>query len=102
MYEVFFLPLARQDLVEIVSYISHELGSPQAAQQLATEILAVTDKLAEFPYSHEAHSSEKPLKQEYRKLIIENYIAFYWVDEHAKQVTVARVLHGRRDYERIL
>lgn len=35
-------------------------------------------------------------------LIVDNYIAFYIVDEEQRQVVVMRVLYGRRKYENIL
>ena len=38
----------------------------------------------------------------YRKLIVQNYIAFYIVSHERKTVTVYRVLHGRRQWEALL
>lgn len=38
----------------------------------------------------------------YRKLIIDNYILFYLVDEENKQVTIMRVLYGKQKYENLL
>lgn len=34
----------------------------------------------------------------YRKLIIDNYVALYEVEETYKQVIIYRVLYGKRDY----
>lgn len=38
----------------------------------------------------------------YWKLVIDNYIALYEVDEKYKQVVVYRVLYGRMDYLKIM
>lgn len=38
----------------------------------------------------------------YRKLIIDNYIVFYLVDEGNKQVIIMRVLYGKQKYEDLL
>ncbi len=46
MYDIRYLPLVKQDMVNIVSYISHELLNPQAANDLADEFIEGIDKLA--------------------------------------------------------
>ena len=40
----------------------------------------------------------KPHNNIYRKLVIDNYIALYEVEETYKQVVIYRVLYGKRDY----
>jgi len=102
MYQLKFLPLALQDMIEIVRYISHELFDPNAADNLADEMIAAAKRLVDFPYINAIHQPIKPLKKEYRKLIVKNYIMFYWIDDKEKQVTIARVVYARRDYEKLL
>ena len=102
MYQVDFLPIARQDMMEIAKYIGHELCNPPAAEKLADEMIEAAERLAEFPYSNAVHHAVKPLKQEYRKLIVQNYIMFYQIDEKEKRVTIARVIYARRDHEKLL
>lgn len=90
-------------MIGIVEYISKELGSPAAAARLAENLIRTAEeKLTKFPYSNAAFFPIKPLKQEYRKLPIQNYIVFYWVEEEKKLVTVARVVYARRYLERQL
>jgi len=88
-------------MAEIARYISHDLCNPSAAQKLAGEMVEAAEMLTEFPYSNTIHFSVKPFKQEYRKLIVKNYAMFYWIDEKKKQVTIARVIYARRDYEKL-
>jgi addiction module RelE/StbE family toxin len=102
MYQVKFLPLAKQDMTEIVRYISHELQNPTAAEELAEEMIDAAEGLAAFPYINAIHQTLKPLKFEYRKKIVKNYILFYWIEEESKLITIARVLYARRDYDRLL
>jgi len=102
MYQLDYLPLARQDMAEIARYISHELCNPQAAEKLAYEMIEAAGRLCIFPYANAIHAAIKPLPREYRKQIVQNYIMFYWVDEKEKLVTVARVIYARRDYEKLL
>ena len=101
MYKLEYLPVARHDMVEIVKYISHVLYNPSAAEKLAEEMIQAAERLTELPYIYPVHRTIKPLKQEYRKLIIKNYILFYYVDEKEKKVVVARAVYSRRDYEKL-
>ena len=89
-------------MVEIVRYISQELFNPIAADNLAEEFIKTADSLSTFPYAHEAYIPIRPLKHEYRKVSVKNYIMFFWVDEEKKIVTIARVIYAARDYGKLL
>ena len=102
MYKLEYLPVARRDMIEIVRYISQELQNPTAADQLAMELIEAGDSIPKFPYANPAFIPIRPLKHEYRKLLVQNYFMFYWVDEVKKLVTVARVVYARRDFKRLL
>ena len=102
MYQLDFLPIAMQDMVEIATYISHELCNPEAAEKLANDMVMAAENLTDFPYVGSVYYPPKPMKKEYRKLIVKNYIMFYHVDENAKKVLIARVVYARRDYAKLL
>lgn len=102
MYKLEYLPVARQDMIEIGRYIGQELQNPAAADRLALEFIEAGDGIPKFPYANPAFTPIKPLKHEYRKLLVQNYFMFYWVDEVKQLVTVARVVYAKRDYERLL
>ena len=98
MYELAYLPIARQDMVEIVRYISWELQNPSAAERLATELIEAGEGLSRFPYANPVYLPVRPLKHEYRKLPVRNYLMFYRVDEEKKLVTIMRVIYAKRNY----
>lgn len=102
MYNLEYLPVARQDMVDIVRYISRELNNPIAADQLAVELIEAGDSIPAMPYANPAYIPIRPLKHEYRKLLVRNYIMFYWLDEEKKMVTVSRVVYAKRDYKKLL
>ncbi len=102
MYKLEFLPVAQQDMVKIVQYISKELINPTAAERLAEELISTVDGILTFPYANPHYIPLRPLAHEYRKLLVQNYLIFYWVDEKNRLVTVARVLYAKRDYNRLL
>lgn len=96
MYRLEYLPAARQDMVELVSYINKDLGNPSAADRLAAQLIEAADRVAAFPYMAPAYVPLRPLRREYRKLTVEHYCIFYWVEEEKKLVSIARVLYGKR------
>lgn len=97
--EIFYSPLAQQDLDEIEDYIATELGSPIAASRTVEGILDRVDLLARFPESGTPLSSICSIQSPYRYVSANGYLAFYRV---ADAVYVDRVLHQKRDFLRVL
>jgi len=95
MYAIEYLPLALEDLKEIVYYITCTLKNPIAAENLGQEIIKKINLLAKIPYSSRYYRSVKTLFHEYRKLLVKNYFVFYWVNEEKRIVTVARIIYAR-------
>lgn len=102
MYQLEYLPIAVRDMSEIVRYISKELKSPVAAETLSNAFIDGAENLQKFPYAYPTYTPIRPLKHEYRKLLIQHYLMLYWVDEETKLVTVARVVYAKREYGNLL
>ena len=102
MYRLEFLPDALQDMTEIIRYISHDLDNKTAALSLSEKLLSSAEKLKDFPYAHPVYQPIRPLEKEYRKCVVKNYLMFYTVDEVEKTITIARVIFGKRDTEKML
>ncbi len=56
LYNLEYLPVALQDMVAIVRYISRELGNPAAADRLATELIDAGDSIPKFPYMNSSYT----------------------------------------------
>ncbi len=102
MYKIEYLPAALRDLTEIALYISNVLQNKKAALDLTQEIVGNVDGLAGFPYKNAVYLPIRPLKYEYRRMAVKNYLIFYRVDEDLKQVTVVRIIYARRNIGEIL
>jgi plasmid stabilization system protein ParE len=102
MYKLEYLSVAKQDMVDIAMYISHELSNPTAAEKLINKIIKAANQLIDSPYIYRVHYPIRQLKYEYRKVIAQNYLIFYFVSEEKKLLTVARVIYTRRNYENLL
>jgi toxin ParE1/3/4 len=101
-YSIKFAPKAEEDLEEIYSYISEKLLVTASADNLLEKIEKSIMKLQYFPSSGSLLLDEPLRKKGYRKLIIENYIAFYIVDKPGKQVIIMRILYGAQNYQDLL
>jgi len=100
MYEVHYLPLAVDDLKDIIRYITDKLEAPRAAERLIAKIEKEVNKIADNPYRCPAFYSPEKLKHEYRVLHIDNYSLFYVVEN--EKIEIYRVLHAKRNIRQIL
>lgn len=100
-YEIVLTDIAKEEIEEIYEYISQELSEISAANRLMDKIEQNFLRLEQNPYSCvEVHI--KPHNEVYRKLVIDNYIALYELDEKYKQVVIYRVVYGRMDYLKLM
>lgn len=101
-YTIKMTPKSVEDLDKIYSYIAEELFAEKSAKGILDRIEKSIMRLEEFPFSCNYVADEFLRNKGYRKLIIDNYIAFYLVYEKEKQVIIMRVLYGRQKYEHLL
>lgn len=102
MYTLEYLPTAKKDMSEIAEYIGIKLSNPAAADRPAEKMVSEAEKLTDMPYKCGVYISPRPLKYEYRKLLVNNYIMFYYVNESKKIITIARVLYAKRNLRELL
>jgi addiction module RelE/StbE family toxin len=100
MYRVHYLPLALDDLKEIVRYIAFTLEAPRAAEKLIGKIDKEVKKISDNPLRCHVYSSSCKLKHEYRVLHIDNYSLFYIVGKD--RIEIHRVIYSKRDITQIL
>lgn len=86
---------AVDDLDAIYSYISKELDAKGSAINLLNRIEKNIMTLKEFPFSCNYVSDIFLKNKGYRKLIIDNYIAFFLANEE-KIIIIIRVLYGNK------
>ncbi|MCF6094364.1 type II toxin-antitoxin system RelE/ParE family toxin [Microaerobacter geothermalis] len=93
---------AEKDLFEIGSYISKELLEPETAKKVISKIAKGIYSLEELPLRNALVTDERLAQKGIRKIMVDNYIVFYIVNEESKTVTIIRILYGRRDWLNIL
>lgn len=97
-YDVRLLRGAEEDLTEIVTYVAAD--RPSAAEALAARIEKNLRLLSTNPHLGRIPDDEELIRLGYRYLVVENYLIFYTIEE--PKIFVHRILHGARDYLRML
>ena len=102
MYEVMIESTAMQDLRGIFIYISDRLYAPESAQRVYRSIkravLSLDDMPARFPLVREEPYASLGV----RFMPVENYNAFYVINEGTKTVHVIRIVYNRREWQALL
>lgn len=97
-YIVRLLPIAEEDLGEIIGYVAAE--RPSAAARLADRIDSSLARLSAFPKLGRIPKDSDLAELGYRHLILDDYLVFYKIE--ARTVLIYRILHGASDYHSLL
>jgi len=96
--DVRLLRPAEDDLTEIVLYVAAD--RPEAAAKLADRFDQKLNPLATNPHIGAVPKEDNLALLGYRYLVVDNYLVFYVVEEPT--VYVHRIIHGARDYTRLI
>lgn len=99
-YEIVLTEIAKEDLEFIYDYIYETLHANKAANSLMNKIEKRILMLENNPCAG-IEVCIKPHNEMYRKLVIDNYIVLYQVEESCKQVVIYKVVYSKTDYIRI-
>lgn len=90
-------PQAEADLDDIWLYVARNSGSLEIANRLVDSITDRVLHLVRFPYIGRARDRE--LGSRLRTFPVGEYVIVYFID--GPDVSVLRVVHGRRDLEKL-
>ena len=99
-YSIYYLPIARKDLMDIIEYIQED--NPNAALKFLDQIENTISKLENFPYMGTTPKDTLLQFKGYRILVIQRYLVFYVVKENTLEVEIRRIIHGKRKYDFLL
>ena len=101
-YNYVLTEMAEGDIDEILSYIKNELFNPVAASNFANELEIKTEEICKNPGKGRIVENEFLKRDDVRRFIVKNYIAYFIVDEENKEVVILRVVYNKRDQNDIL
>ena len=87
-YKIKYLPLAVQDLNDVAWYLSGFY--PKTASRALKEMRERITKLGDNPRMCELYRHDPA----YRKMVVDQYLVFYQVNENTRTVEIHRVLRG--------
>ena len=95
-YEIKVTRQALEQMREIAHYISYDLMAPEAADNLLDDLKASILKLSVLPKKYPL--IEEPWRSEgVRKIVVKNFLVYYWIDEEYNKVQVTAVIYSKRD-----
>lgn len=101
-YTVAYAKEAYEDIKAIYSYIADELAEPAIAAKQVDRIRAAVRGLESMPNRCAVVPWEPWTSMGMRRLIVDNYVVFYLVDEAVQRVSAVRIAYRGRDMESML
>ena len=96
IYSVNISSQADKDIRAIYEYIALTLMSPENANAQLSRLEDRINKLDNLPKRFPKY------KNEIRFMPVDNYLVFYTVEEVSKNVSILRVMYGKRNIENTL
>lgn len=96
-YEIKLTSQAVGQIEEAVQYISKVLLEPQTARNWADTMQREIENLNSMPQRFPLVEEEPWRTKGIRKMLVGNFLVYYFVDEGSKTVWVTAVIYRRRD-----
>ena len=97
-FKVHFTEQCLEDIENICDYISRQFKTDKSAIRLRKEIREKTKQLGTNPEMYESINKIDRLKRTYRKIVINNYILLYTIDNKNKIVYISHMYYGQQNY----
>jgi toxin ParE1/3/4 len=101
-YSVKLTPHAIVQIQETIAYISKVLLVPETARAWSDYLQKEIAGLSTMPARFSAVDEEPWRSRGYRKMLVKNFIVYYYADDETKTVWVTAVVYGRRDQLNVL
>ncbi len=101
VYSVKMTKAAYEDLRTIVNHFEYKLKNPQAALSVSEMLISSAEALSMFPKRHRVRKKDVHGRS-IRFSVAGSYVLVYWVDDNAMAVEILRIIHSRRDINRLL
>lgn len=98
IYEIEFTEDCRDEIEEIYEYISENLDAKIAAKNLMKKMRDTVMNLKENPEIYMKIERKDRKKRDFRRLVVNNYVILYTIDEAKKTVYISHMYYGKRNY----
>ena len=87
-----------EEIDQICDYISKELKVPDASKKLRKKVMDNILLLKQYPRMFTEIEKINKTKRQYRRIVVNNYVIFYTIDEKQKVIYIAHIYYGGRNY----
>ena len=101
-YDYVLTELAESDIDDVFEYIELDLANPDAASDFADELEEKLNELRKTSKSGRLVENEFLKRDDVRRILVGNFIAYYIIDDEKKQIVVLRVVYSKRYQGKIL
>ncbi len=101
-YSYDFTEIAEADIDEAISYIQEELSNPEAAESFVDELEVELENICKNPKNGRLVENEFLKRDDIRRFLVKNYIAYYLIDDEKNRIVILRVVYGKRDQGQIV
>ena len=101
-YSVIYSSKAKDDLIEIYSYIAFDLQVPDIAEGQVNRIRKTIRSQDFMPSRYITVEWEPWKRMRMHQVPVDNFVVYYVVNDDSRTVTVIRIFYGGRDIEDII
>ena len=101
-YDYVLTESAEADVDEALDYIANELMNPNAASNFADELEEKLEEICKAPKTGRPINNPYLKRDDIRRVLVKNYVAYYLVDEAEEKIVILRVVYNRRNQDKIL
>ena len=87
-----------EEFEEICDYISNKLKNTNASNRLREKVIYNVLLLENSPKMCTEIEKTDKTERQYRRMVVNNYVILYTIDEQEKIVYVAHIYYGGRNY----
>ena len=98
IYEIEFTEDCRDEIRDIYKYISETLKAEGAAKKLMKKMRDNVMALAESPEIYVILPKKDRRKRDFRRMVVDNYVILYTIDESKKTIYISHMYYGKRNY----
>ena len=97
-YSVIIMPIVYRRINRIYEYIFEELYSYEAAENFIIKIQKKVQILKFLPRIYKEIEYKDEFNRRYRKIVIDNFILLYTIDEKMHIVYILSIHYAKQDY----
>lgn len=86
------------EIDDICNYISNNLKAPDAANRLREKVVYNILMLEKSPRIFMKIEKMAKTERQYRRIVINNYVILYTIDENEKIIYIAHIYYSGRNY----